>query len=71
MHSIENLTRIGLAGAASGLFTTPILAPGERIKCMLQTQKAGPDGKMKYSGPSDCAKKVSCIWPYACTCTYQ
>ena len=50
--------RIGLAGATSGLFTTPILAPGERIKCTLQVQKPGPDGKLKYNGPMDCAKKL-------------
>ena len=32
------LVPIGLAGATSGLFTTPILAPLERVKCILQIQ---------------------------------
>jgi solute carrier family 25 carnitine/acylcarnitine transporter 20/29 len=27
-----------MAGAFSAVFTTPILAPGERVKCLLQTQ---------------------------------
>lgn len=33
-----SLTDIGLAGAFSALPTTAIMAPGERIKCILQTQ---------------------------------
>jgi len=33
-----DLVPIGLAGATSGLFTTPILAPLERAKCILQIQ---------------------------------
>lgn len=53
----ENLVRIGLAGATSGIFTTPILGPGERIKCVLQVQKS-LDGKSRYSGPMDCAKQL-------------
>jgi len=30
------LTQLFLAGAFSGIFTTSIMAPGERIKCLLQ-----------------------------------
>jgi solute carrier family 25 carnitine/acylcarnitine transporter 20/29 len=48
------LVRIGLAGAVSGLFTTPILAPGERAKCVLQVQ--GPGGPHK--GPVDVWKAL-------------
>ncbi|XP_015602307.1 congested-like trachea protein [Cephus cinctus] len=44
------------AGAFSGIFTTVIMAPGERIKCLLQIQHAG--AKPKYNGPIDCAKKL-------------
>lgn len=45
-----------LAGAFSGIFTTSIMAPGERIKCLLQIQQ---DAKTKvYDGPVDCAKKL-------------
>lgn len=45
-----------LAGAFSGIFTTSIMAPGERIKCLLQIQQ---DAKTKiYDGPIDCAKKL-------------
>jgi len=40
------LGQIGLAGATSALFTTPVMAPQERLKCVLQTQKPGPDGKL-------------------------
>ena len=32
--------QIGCAGAFSALYTTPILAPGERLKCYLQVQAA-------------------------------
>ncbi|KNC76436.1 hypothetical protein SARC_11064 [Sphaeroforma arctica JP610] len=49
----ENLGRIALAGATSGLFTTPILAPGERLKCVMQTAPKG-----MYDGPIDCLKKL-------------
>jgi len=37
----QKLFQIALAGGASALFTTPILAPGERIKCLQQTDKTG------------------------------
>lgn len=40
------LGQIGLAGATSALFTTPIMAPQERLKCVLQTQPPGADGKL-------------------------
>jgi solute carrier family 25 carnitine/acylcarnitine transporter 20/29 len=49
-----DLVRIGLAGATSGIFTTPILAPLERVKCLLQIQ--GKSGV--YKGPWDCAVKL-------------
>jgi len=54
----EKLTTLQLfyAGAFSGIFTTIIMAPGERIKCLLQIQHA--DAKPKYSGPLDCAKQL-------------
>lgn len=49
-----DLLRIGLAGATSAVFTTPILAPGERAKCVLQTQKAAvPGGAVAFKGPVD------------------
>jgi hypothetical protein len=35
-HTPENLVRIGLAGATSAIFTTPVLCPSERIKCVIQ-----------------------------------
>merc|ERR1711974_283504 len=46
-----NLVRIGAAGATSGLFTTPILAPLERAKCLLQIQNNS--GNAKFKGPFD------------------
>lgn len=45
-----------LAGAFSGIFTTSVMAPGERIKCLLQVQQGG--GEQKYNGMVDCAKKL-------------
>jgi len=52
-----NLVNIGLAGATSGLFTTPILAPLERLKCVLQVQ-AATEGGHKFKGPMDVAKHI-------------
>jgi solute carrier family 25 (mitochondrial carnitine/acylcarnitine transporter), member 20/29 len=52
------LTQIGLAGAFSSFFTTPILGPGERLKCVLQIQ-AAPDYKgPKYSGYKDLVQSL-------------
>ncbi|CAG5075807.1 Similar to colt: Congested-like trachea protein (Drosophila melanogaster) [Cotesia congregata] len=53
----HELTAIQLfnAGAFSGVCTTIIMAPGERIKCLLQVQH-GMDN-VKYNGPVDCIKQ--------------
>lgn len=45
------------AGAFSGIFTSTIMAPGERIKCLLQIQEGAGKPKL-YDGPLDCAKKL-------------
>jgi len=45
------------AGAFSGIFTTFIMAPGERIKCLLQIQ-AGNGAAKVYNGPLDVVKKL-------------
>eukprot|EP01102_Stenamoeba_stenopodia_P004920 TRINITY_DN15424_c0_g1_i1.p1 TRINITY_DN15424_c0_g1~~TRINITY_DN15424_c0_g1_i1.p1 ORF type:complete len:307 (-),score=57.46 TRINITY_DN15424_c0_g1_i1:234-1154(-) len=52
-----NLVQIFNAGCLSGVFTTAIMVPGERIKCLLQIQ-GGMSGPPKYAGPMDCAKQV-------------
>lgn len=44
------------AGMISGVFTTGIMVPGERIKCLLQIQQGA--SKVKYAGPVDCAKQL-------------
>jgi solute carrier family 25 carnitine/acylcarnitine transporter 20/29 len=50
-----NLHQIGLAGGLSGIFTTAIMTPGERVKVLLQTQ----DPKnIKYKGPVDVIRKM-------------
>ena len=49
------LLQIGAAGAFSALFTTPILAPGERAKCALQVQSAD---KQEFEGAVDFFKKT-------------
>lgn len=51
-------SQIFVAGSFSGLFSTFIMAPGERIKVLLQTQTPGPNGEKKYTGMIDCAKKL-------------
>ena len=57
----SNLVKIGFAGATSGIFTTPVLAPLERIKCILQIQenaiKAGLNAT-NYKGASDCGRDI-------------
>lgn len=57
-HAEERLTLVQLfgAGAFSGIFTTFLSAPGERIKCLLQVQHAG--GPKLYDGPMDVIKKL-------------
>lgn len=57
-HPDEELSYFQLfkAGMLAGVFTTVIMAPGERIKCLLQIQQAAHE--KKYDGPVDCAKKL-------------
>ena len=52
-----SLFQIFCAGLLSGVFTTAIMAPGERIKCLLQIQSASGAEK-KYNGTVDCVKKL-------------
>ncbi|KAB5545972.1 hypothetical protein PHYPO_G00066790 [Pangasianodon hypophthalmus] len=49
-------TQTFLAGMLAGVLTTVIVAPGERIKCLLQVQSIS--GQLKYTGPMDCAVKL-------------
>lgn len=51
------------SGAFSGAFTTVIMAPGERIKCLLQTQQVvalppQSSSNVKYKGAIDCLWKL-------------
>ncbi|VDP23326.1 unnamed protein product [Schistosoma margrebowiei] len=48
---------IWFAGMFSGIFSTAILAPGERIKCLLQVQ-SNAIGPLKYSGPVDVLRQL-------------
>ncbi|CAB3365895.1 Hypothetical predicted protein [Cloeon dipterum] len=52
-----SMSQLFYAGAFSGIFTTSIMAPGERIKCLLQIQQGG-NAPQKYNGPVDCAKQL-------------
>jgi solute carrier family 25 carnitine/acylcarnitine transporter 20/29 len=47
------LTEKCIAGGLSALPTTALMAPSERIKCLLQTAPTG-----KYDGMMDCAKQL-------------
>ena len=53
-----SLTDYFWAGAFSGIFTTIAMAPGERIKCLLQIQQGRGSGTKLYSGPMDCARQL-------------
>ncbi|CAG7833921.1 unnamed protein product [Allacma fusca] len=47
------------AGTISGVMTTVIMTPGERIKCLLQIQQgAAGAAAVKYAGPVDCGVKL-------------
>lgn len=45
----------GFAGSLGGLYMTVLIAPGERVKCLLQIQTTG---KAQYSGPMDVIKQT-------------
>jgi len=51
-----SLGQLFLAGGIAGVFSTAIMAPGERIKCLLQIQ--ANEAKPKYAGPVDCIKQL-------------
>jgi solute carrier family 25 carnitine/acylcarnitine transporter 20/29 len=55
-HGQYTLAQLFAAGMLSGVFTTVIMAPGERIKCLLQIQHSAHEHK--YNGPVDCAKQL-------------
>ncbi|CAH8518091.1 unnamed protein product [Heterobilharzia americana] len=52
-----HLNEILMAGMFSGVFTTAILGPGERIKCLLQVQ-SNSCGSVKYKGPADAFRQL-------------
>lgn len=58
-HSDDKLSYLQYfnAGLLAGVMTTVIMAPGERIKCLLQIQ-ADSKKAPKYKGPLDCAAKL-------------
>ena len=55
-----SMAEICMAGAISAIPTTGIMAPSERIKCLLQVQANDVEkgGKARYSGMVDCAKQI-------------
>jgi len=52
------ISQLCVAGGLSAIPATAIMAPSERLKCLLQIDEANTGGKKKYSGLADCAKKV-------------
>ncbi|VDP23688.1 unnamed protein product, partial [Onchocerca flexuosa] len=56
MTFVQNLCSGGLAG----IFTTVIMVPGERIKCLLQVQHAGSTSPsaVHYDGPVDVVRRL-------------
>jgi len=58
-----SITQLCIAGGISAIPATAIMAPSERLKCLLQVQaneaeKMGKNYKPKYTGLWDCAQKV-------------
>lgn len=52
----ESIPRLFASGAFSAIFTTAVMSPIERIKCLLQVQHGS--GNKKYDGMVDCAVKL-------------
>lgn len=54
------MKQIMFAGGFSAVPTTVIMAPGERIKCLLQiqAQNTAAGEKPLYDGMADCGKKL-------------
>lgn len=51
--------QLAMAGGFSGVMTTIVMAPGERVKCLLQVQQAGLGaGQAQYSGPVDVVRSL-------------
>uniref|UniRef100_UPI00398F8050 mitochondrial carnitine/acylcarnitine carrier protein-like n=1 Tax=Pristiophorus japonicus TaxID=55135 RepID=UPI00398F8050 len=44
------------AGMLAGVFSTAIISPVERVKCLLQIQ--ANSGEIKYTGPGDCVRQL-------------
>ena len=51
------LPQISIAGFISGMFSTTVMVPFERVKCVMQVQRNSGHG-MKYKGSLDCAIKL-------------
>ncbi|XP_067833122.1 mitochondrial carnitine/acylcarnitine carrier protein-like [Heptranchias perlo] len=49
-------TQLFMAGMLSGVFSTAIMTPVERIKCLLQIQASS--GDTRYTGPGDCVRQL-------------
>lgn len=57
---VLSMNEICMAGAISAVPTTGIMAPSERIKCLLQVQanEVEKGGKARYTGLLDCTRQV-------------
>ena len=61
---VRRIREIFVAGMVSGVFTTAILAPGDRIKCLLQVQQsprasgAAHTVGTRYTGPVDVVRQL-------------
>ncbi|KAK2176766.1 hypothetical protein NP493_642g00023 [Ridgeia piscesae] len=53
---VLSYTQLFMAGMVAGVFSTSIMAPGERIKCLLQVQQSAATAK--YTGPVDVVKQL-------------
>jgi len=53
-----SLTQLAFAGGFSALPTTLIMAPSERIKCLLQVQQSQANSQTKFKGPLDVMKHL-------------
>eukprot|EP00542_Grammatophora_oceanica_P014927 CAMPEP_0194034554 /NCGR_PEP_ID=MMETSP0009_2-20130614/6964_1 /TAXON_ID=210454 /ORGANISM="Grammatophora oceanica, Strain CCMP 410" /LENGTH=327 /DNA_ID=CAMNT_0038675521 /DNA_START=62 /DNA_END=1045 /DNA_ORIENTATION=+ len=59
MDGNYTIPQIAVAGGLSGIPTSLVMAPSERVKCLLQVQDAaGSGGKVKYTGMMDCAQQL-------------
>ena len=57
-HRPANPSLDALAGGLAGIATKTVMAPVDRVKLLLQTQRAVADSRAHYTGVIDCFRRI-------------